>query len=92
MASITFYDVLSTSSPTQIEGTLSDGRSFYIRYRWGILQIWLYQDSPEYQRSCEQNIRNHFTYRPRDLEILVGNDLDGTMSVTEALQYLVSIV
>jgi hypothetical protein len=64
--------------PSQWEGTLSDGRMIYVRYRWGFLSVRV-SDQPT-QHVSDAVGGNVIFEEP------YGDDLSGVMSFTELVQ------
>ena len=67
--------------PTQFEGTLEDGRTFYIRYRWGYFSF-----KASYNKSNDvmDAVRGEEIFGER-----VGGEFDGAL-LTEELQKILS--
>lgn len=67
--------------PSQWEGMLEDGRTWYARYRWGVLSVSV---SQEPTLSHDAAISG-----PEVINEEIGGDLDGVMSTEELKEVMI---
>lgn len=69
-----------TACPSQWEGTLEDGRAFYVRYRHGALSVG---DGDDIDEAVRNGMSDHALYAD-----YVGDGLDGYMGFEELKTHL----
>jgi hypothetical protein len=71
----------SLRSPSQWEGQTSDGRTIYVRYRWGCLEIGL-------GTSLDDAVANS----PKLFEQQLGERYDGSMEIDQLRRATIGII
>jgi hypothetical protein len=69
--------------PSQWEGRLEDGRCFYIRYRWGHLQVWISKNA---SYAVKDALDGEQIYSEQH-----GPDMDGVMQWPSVENYLSNV-
>lgn len=73
-----------SACPAQWEGTLDDGRMFYVRYRWGWLDIRV---SPEKTQDVFEAVRGQSV-----LEQRLGDNRDGYLSLRDLKTATIGVI
>ena len=80
MIEVTHLTMTSDACPTQWEGLVGDAGSIYIRYRWGLLEVYV-------SRTSRDPIRDGVCV----FDQRIGEKYDGEMSTDQMKEFLAGV-